>query len=139
MAAASICLSRPPGGKLWRWKYRFEGAEKLMSFGGYPDVSLIDARERHGAARKLLASGVDPMTQRKADKVAVATADASSFHSVALLWLDHWKVDKSLQHVITTRRRLEANVYPTLGPRPIDRIEAPEIVAMAKAIEARGV
>jgi integrase len=48
-------------------------------------------------------------------------------------------VDKSLQHVITTRRRLEANVFPTLGPRPIDRIEAPEIVAMAKAVEARGV
>jgi integrase len=132
-------LLTPAGGKLWRWKYRFEGAEKLMSFGGYPDVSLIDARERHSAARKLLASGVDPMAQRKADKVALATADASSFRSVALLWLDHWKVDKSLQHVITTRRRLEANVYPMLGARPIDKIAAPEIVAMAKAVEARGV
>ena len=46
----------PPGGKLWRWKYRFEGREKLMSFGGYPDVSPSLARERHLEARKLLVS-----------------------------------------------------------------------------------
>ncbi len=40
-------LVTPPGGKLWRWKYRFEGREKLMAFGSYPDVSLSLARERH--------------------------------------------------------------------------------------------
>jgi hypothetical protein len=51
----------PPGGKLWRWKYRFEGREKLMSFGSYPDVSLSLARERHVEARKLLATGTDPI------------------------------------------------------------------------------
>jgi integrase len=127
------------GGKLWRWKYRFEGSEKLMSFGQYPDVSLIDARERHGAARKILAAGVDPMAKRKAEKVEGKASESGSFRTVALLWIDHWKVDKSEQHVITTRRRLEANVYPRLGARPIGEIEAPEIVAMVKAIEARGV
>ncbi|CAN5702522.1 hypothetical protein BH10ACI4_BH10ACI4_08050 [soil metagenome] len=58
----------PAGGKLWRWKYRFEGKEKLMALGKYPDVTLALARERHGAARKLLASGIDPTAHRKAKK-----------------------------------------------------------------------
>jgi len=129
----------PAGGKLWRWKYRFEGVEKLMSFGQCPDVSLADARERHGSARKILAAGVDPMAKRKAEKVAGMAAASGSFRTVALLWIDHWKVDKSEQHVITMRRRLGVNVFPTLGARPIDEIEAPEVVAMVKAIEARGV
>ena len=129
----------PAGGKLWRWKYRFAGAEKLMSFGKYPDVSLVDARERHGAARKLLAAGVDPMEQRRAERAASASADASSFRTVAGLWLEHWRLDKSEQHVGTTERRLEANVFPLLGARPIDEIEAIELVRMVKAIEARGV
>ena len=129
----------PAGGKLWRWKYRFGGVEKLMSFGQYPDVTLGDARERQAAARKILAAGVDPMAKRKAEKVAGMAADSGSFRTVALLWIDHWRVGKSEQHVITTRRRLEVNVFPTLGARPISEIEAPEIVGMVKAIEARGV
>src|SRR6266700_2130280 len=58
----------PAGGKLWRWAYEFGCKEKLMSFGRYPDVPLALARERHGAARKLLATGIDPMAQRKVEK-----------------------------------------------------------------------
>ena len=129
----------PTGGKLWRWKYRYQGIQKVVSYGKYPDVGLADARERHGEARKLLAGGVDPMAQRKADKAARATVDAGSFRTVALLWLDHWKIDKSAQHVDATRRRLELNVYPLLGARTIGEIEAPELVAVVKAIESRGV
>ncbi len=58
----------PAGGKSWRWKYRFEGTEKLMVLGSYPDVPLALARDRHAEARRLLATGVDPMAQRKAAK-----------------------------------------------------------------------
>ena len=84
----------PAGGKLWRWKYRFEGREKLMALGSYPDVSLSQARERHSAARKLLATGTDPMAERKADKAAAE----NSFQSVAHLWLAHWREGKSPRH-----------------------------------------
>jgi integrase len=132
-------LITPAGGKLWRYKYRFAGDGKQMSYGKYPDVSLADARDRHAAARKLLAAGVDPAAQRKADKAAQKASDAHSFRTVALLWLEHWKQDKSARHVEGTRRRLGANVFPTLGARPIDQIEAPELVVMVKAIEGRGV
>jgi hypothetical protein len=104
----------PAGGKLWRWKYRFEGREKLMTFGSYPDVSLSLARERHAAARKLLASGVDPMAERKAEKAA-----ENSFQSVARLWLAHWQDGKSPRHVDYVKRRMEADILPCLGARPI--------------------
>jgi integrase len=77
--------------------------------------------------------------QRKVVKTASMVADAASFQTVAHLWMEHWKVKKSKHHVDATRRRLEANVYPVLGARPIEEIEAPEIVTMVKAIEARGV
>jgi integrase len=126
------------GGKLWRWKYRFEGKEKLMALGQYPDVPLADARDRLAEARRLLASGVDPMATRKAEKAAKREAGANSFQAIAALWLEHWCADKSPRHADTTRRRLETNVFPCLGARPIAEIEPPELVAMVKAIEARG-
>jgi hypothetical protein len=86
----------PSGGKLWRWGYRFESKEKLMSFGKYPDVSLAQAREHHKEARKLLASRIDPMAQRKADKTVERTASENSFANVAARWLKHWSVGKAL-------------------------------------------
>ena len=131
-------LITPAGGKLWRWKYRHEGKEKLMSFGKYPDVTLADARDRHAEARRLLAAGTDPMAIRKAEKDARKAAADNSFRAIAYLWLEHWQTDKSRQHVDATRRRMEANILPRLGSRLIAEIEAPELLAMAKAIEARG-
>ncbi len=124
----------PSGGKIWRWTYRHEGKQKLMSFGSYPDVSLSLARDRHAEARKLLASGVNPMVQRKAEK----SAAENSFQSVSLLWLEHWRQGKSPRHADYVKRRIEADILPILGARPIAEIEAPELVAMTKAIEKRG-
>jgi hypothetical protein len=128
----------PAGGKLWRWAYVYERKEKLMSFGRYPDISLATARERHRDARTLLASGVDPMAHRKAEKTAEQVANESSFANVAGKWMEHWQHGKSLRHVDSTRRRLAVNILPSLGARPIAEIEAPELVAMVKNIEQRG-
>jgi integrase len=128
----------PAGGKLWRWAYDFAGKEKLMSFGRYPDVSLALARERHGEARKLLATGIDPMAQRKVEKSAQLALSVNSFQSVAALWMEHWKDGKSPRHVDYVKRRMDADILPCLGARPIAEIEAPELVAMTKAIEGRG-
>jgi integrase len=128
----------PTGGKLWRWKYRHRGMQKLMTLGKYPDVPLALTRERHAEARRLLATGVDPMEQRKAEKTAFKAKNENSFQTIAGLWFEHWRVEKSRQHVDATRRRMEANILPLLGSRPITEIEAPELVAMVKAIETRG-
>lgn len=122
------------GGRLWRYKYRFEGKEKLMSFGGYPDVPLSLARERHAAARRLLATGIDPMAQRAAERSG--DGEGTTFQVIAKLWHDHWKDNKSTQHVDAVWNRLETYSFPLIGERPITEIEAPELVAMVKAIEA---
>jgi len=128
----------PSGGRLWRWKYRFEGKEKLMSLGSYPEISIARARERHTENRRLLAEGIDPMAERKAVKAAETAARANSFATVTELWMEHWTHGKSPRHVDSTRRRLALNVLPVLGERAIDEIEAPEICAVVKAIEGRG-
>lgn len=128
----------PSGGKLWRWKYRFEGKEKLMTFGRYPDVSLPRARERQAEQRSILAEGTDPMAQKKAAKIAVRLATENSFASVAGRWVEHWKDDKSPRHVDSTQRRLASNILPSLGSIQMDAIQAPDIVAMIRVIEARG-
>ena len=131
-------LVNPSGGKLWRWAYNFEGKQKLMAFGKYPEVSLSRARERHAKQRAILADGIDPMAQKKTLKTATRVASENSFGAVAALWVEHWKQGKSPRHVDSIRRRLASDVIPCLGQRPIQDIEVPELVAMAKAIEQRG-
>lgn len=126
------------GSKLWRWAYRFDGKQKLMALGQYPDVSLAQAREARDGARKLLASGTDPMAQRKADKVARRLAVESSFAAVARTWWESWKSARSASHVDYVWRRLEADLIPAIGARPIADIETPELVSMMKSIERRG-
>jgi integrase len=109
-----------------------------MSFGKYPDVSLALARDRHAESRKLLATGIDPMAQRKIEKKVLKVSSENSFQSITTQWLEHWQVGKSPRHVDSVRRRMAADILPCLGARPIAEIEAPELVAMANAIQDRG-
>jgi integrase len=89
-------------------------------------------------ARKLLAEGTDPMAQRRAEKTAKKAASENSFQSVAAKWMEHWHHEKSPRHAAYVKRRMEADILPGLGARPIAEIEVPEIVAMVMAIENRG-
>jgi len=128
----------PAGGKLWRWAYRFEGKQKTLGLGTYPSVSLFDARNARDDAKKLLAAGTDPMQQRKAVKAAKMAASEHSFESVARRWYDHWEAGKNVRHSGYVLARLQADVFPAIGTRPIAEIQAPELVRMIKSIEARG-
>ncbi len=76
----------PAGGKWWRFKYRFNGKEKRLSLGTYPSVRLKDARDRREVARRLLAGGIDPSENRKAQRSARADRAANSFEVVAREW-----------------------------------------------------
>lgn len=126
------------GSKLWRWKYRADGKEKVMPLGSYPDVSLAEARDALAVARKQLAAGADPMAQRKADKLAKQFAADNSFQTVALLWWEQWRNAKSPRHADDVHKRLKADVFPAIGKRPVSEVQAPELVAMVKGIAARG-
>lgn len=131
-------LLTPNGSKLWRWKYRFDGKEKLMTLGAYPEMGLAQARMRHEDERRILLTGTDPMEQRKSERHARQLAADNSFSTVATLWWEGWKAARSDNHVESVMRRLQADAFPAIGMRPIAEIEAPELVRMAKNIEKRG-
>ncbi|MFZ5656265.1 MAG: tyrosine-type recombinase/integrase [Pseudomonadota bacterium] len=128
----------PSGGKLWRWKYRYAGKEKRLALGTYPDVGLADARERHAEARKLLAAGVDPGQQRKAERAATLGKAANTFAAVAdeLLAIRAKKLAPG--SVIRERRLLENDLAPYIGARPIADVTGPELLAALRKVEARG-
>ncbi|HMV53652.1 MAG TPA: integrase arm-type DNA-binding domain-containing protein [Rhodocyclaceae bacterium] len=128
----------PSGGKWWRWKYRWDGKEKRLSFGVYPDVPLKVARERRDAARALLASGVDPGEHRKAQKAAGTDRAASSFEVLAREWFAKFASSWEPSHADRIIRRLERDIFPWIGSRPVDEITAPELLAVLRRIEERG-
>lgn len=126
------------GSKLWRLAYRFDGKQKLMALGIYPDISLAQARQATDEARKLLAVGMDPMEQRKAERQDQKRTVENTFETIARKWWAHWSPMRSPRHAEYVIRRLETDVFPVVGERPIDEILAPEIVQMVKTIEERG-
>lgn len=77
----------PSGGKWWRLKYRYGGKEKRLSLGTYPDTGLRGAREKCDSVRRLLAQGIDPSEQRKAEKIATRDRSANTFEAIAREWL----------------------------------------------------
>jgi len=105
------------GGKWWRWKYRFGGKEKRLSFGVYPDVGLKAARDKRAAARQQLAAGIDPGHARKAEKIAQAGAE--SFEAIAREWHAKFSPGWVASHGDRILRRLEKDVFPWVGDRPI--------------------
>ena len=128
----------PKGGKWWRFKYRFDGKEKLISLGTYPDVSLKDARERRDEARKQVAAGIDPGEHRKARKSAKANKQANSFEVVAREWYAKYSPNWSVNHGDRIIRRLERDIFPWIGDFPIADITAPQLLDVVRRIEQRG-
>ena len=128
----------PKGGKWWRLKYRFGGKEKRLSLDVYPDVGLKDVRVRRDEARKLLANDVDPSEARKASKAAGVERAANSFEVVAREWFAKYETTWSPSHAIRTIRRLEMDIFPWLGGKPIADITAPLLLDTIRRIEKRG-
>ena len=128
----------PKGGKWWRFKYWFDGKERRMSLGVYPDVSLADAREKREEARRKVAAGIDPGEQRKAEAVALIETVENSFEAVAREWFDMFSKPWAKGHADKIIRRLELYIFPWLGARPIKAITAQELLAVLRRIEGRG-
>jgi integrase len=131
-------LVMPTGRKWWRLKYRFDGKEKSLSLGVYPDTGLKEAREKREAARKLLAAGVDPGENRKAVRAARALEASNSFEIVAREWFAKQEPVWAASHSSKVIGRLEADVFPWIGNRPMDSLTAPDLLAVLRKVEARG-
>lgn len=128
----------PAGGKYWRMKYRVHGREKRLAFGVYPEIGLKEARDKREAARKMLALGDDPGEAKKAHRRAARLMAANSFEAVARAWMkERQSIVEPAQHV-KTLARMENDVFPWVGKRPVAEIDAPEILSVLKRIDGRG-
>jgi integrase len=128
----------PSGGKLWRLKYRIDGKEKRLAIGTYPEISLLDARNRREAARKLLANDSDPADVKKAQKAARLDREANSFEVVAREWFAKFEPTWVDSHGDRIIRRFERDIFPWIGGRPMAEVKAPELLACLRRIEERG-
>src|SRR5262245_42581529 len=122
------------GSRLWRFKYRFAGKERLLALGAYPDVSLKRAREKRDDARRLVADGVDPCAQKQ----DVKAAEAVTFAGVAAEWLELHRrrfARATYEKAVWTFNDL---VNPFIGSRPVASITAPELLAVLRRLERQG-
>lgn len=131
----------PSGGKWWRFKYRFDGKEKLLSLGTYPEISLSEARQRRDDARKLLAQDppINPSDVRKAKKASRKGSAANSFEVIAREWATSHMKNKAESHKNKVLRRFELYLFPWIGSNPIADITAPQILEVLRRIEKRGI
>jgi integrase len=129
----------PSGGKWWRLKYRINGKEKRLSLGTYPDTGLKAARERRDEARKLLAAGVDPGVQRKAEKAARKDNAENTFGAIAAELLEKREREGMALGSVVRGRRLLKNDLSRISSLPIADVAAPALLATLRRIEARGV
>jgi len=126
----------PNGGKWWRLKYRFDGKEKRLSLGVYPDVSLKEARNRRETLRRQVAEGIDPAEIRKAEKEIAA--DKNCFESVAREWHTKFSANWTEDHAARTLTRIQNDAFPWIGKRNINEITAPELLTVLRRVENRG-
>jgi integrase len=132
-------LLNTSGAKWWRLDYRFSGKRKTLSMGVYPEVGLRAARDKRDEARRLLAEGIDPGENRKIQKAARYERSENSFEVVAREWFAKFSPNWASSHAVKIIRRLERDVFPWLGDRPVGEIKAAELLRAIKKIESRGV
>jgi len=136
-------LVKPTGARLWRFKYRFGGKEKLAAFGGYQPgssdhVSLSEARDRLTEAKGQLRDGIDPSAAKRAEKAARIDREVGSFEVVAREWHAKQAEGWAAGHAERVMRRLVLYVFPRIGGEPIRTVTGPEVLDLLRRIEAKG-
>lgn len=128
----------PNGRRYWRLKYRFAGKENRLSFGAYPETSLAEARERRAIARKSLEEGIDPSVARRETRQLAETKAATTFEVVAREWHEHYRDKWTPNYAQDILHRLEMDIFPVLGKRPVADISPMHVLHALRKIENRG-
>jgi integrase len=131
-------LVNPNGSKLWKLKYRFAGIEKKLSLGAFPEVTLADARDRREDAKKQLNNNIDPGVLKNSIKRSKKLAAENSFEAIAREWHAKFNAKWTKNHGERILIRLEQNIFPWIGRRPIMEVTAPELLSALRRVEARG-
>lgn len=131
-------LINPNGSKLWKLKYRFAGIEKKLSLGAFPEVRLADARDAREEARKQMTNNIDPGVLKNSVKRSRKLAAENSFEAIAREWHAKFTPKWTKEHGERILIRLEQNIFPWVGKRPITEVTAPEILSALRRVENRG-
>jgi hypothetical protein len=132
-------LVKPDGGRYWRYDYRYLDKRKTLALGVYPTIAVSKAREKHQAARALLAAGSDPGLERKKQRVVAEVAAANTFKAVAEEWIEKKLVAEKRSDLTIEKVKWQLTfAYPEIGTFPIDQVEAPELLQMLRGMEQRG-
>lgn len=131
-------LVMPTGGRLWRFNYRFDGKQRTLAFGSYPDLSLAKARNMRTAAREALAEGRDPAEVRKEEQREAKARSQDTFQAISEEWLNKLERDGRSAATMTKMRWLVDFAKPEIGERPITELTAPELLDVLRKIELRG-
>ena len=131
-------LVNTDGAKYWRMDYTHSHKRQTIAFGKYPDVSLAEARNKRIASRKLLDQGVNPMQDKKDRERIQSEASANTFEKLARDWHANRLASWSVTTARDTMRRLEIDVFPEIGSKPVASIKHQDVIAALRKIEARG-
>ena len=138
----------PNGSKYWQLKYRFDGKQKTLSFGVWPGVKLIEAREKRIEALKKIKQGIDPIKdkldkinnnlekdrQKEIDEQRIN----NTFYKVSLEWYKRQALQWTEKHSVDVLNSLKFHVYPDLGERPISDITKKDVIATLRELESEG-
>jgi integrase len=131
-------LVMPTGGRLWRFNYRFDGKQKTLAFGNFPDLPLAKARDMRASAREALALGKDPAEVRRENEREAKARSQDTFDAISTEWLDKLERDGRSTATMTKMRWLVDFARPALGRRPITELTAPELLEVLRVLEGRG-
>jgi integrase len=131
-------LVQKTGSKLWQLRYRYLEKENILSFGKYPLVSLLDARERRDDAKRLLIAGINPSTKRKEEKVAALTEARTTFGLIAEEYITRMEDRVAAASTVTKTKWLLEDLASPLAKRPIKEITSAEILELLQKIEKSG-
>jgi integrase len=132
-------LVRPDGARYWRLDYRFAGKRRTLALGVYPTVTLSVARARREDAHTLLAQGTDPSAAKKAKRRSALRANETTFEVIGREWIHNQSKRLAPRYCAQILARLEGDVFPQIGSRPIAEIDAPELLDVMRKVEQRGV
>lgn len=131
-------LVMPNGAKYWRLRYRFLGKQKTLALGVWPEVGLAEVREKRDAARKLVAEGRDPGAEKKLRRIRAQFDASTSFKAVAEEWITKITREGRADVTLDKVQWLLGKAYPLIGDRPVNQIEALEVLAVLRKLEAAG-
>ncbi|MDD9920536.1 MAG: tyrosine-type recombinase/integrase [Alphaproteobacteria bacterium] len=128
----------PNGAKYWRFIYRFNGKQKLLAMGVYPEITLKEAREKCLKLRRMVIDGKDPALEQKKQKAMAIIDNNNTFEAVARDWYDYRKDQWRPKYADDVIKRLETDIFPHIGDIPIKEIEPPLLLQVVRKVEKRG-